>query len=1194
MPNLTPQQIERISAATANVTTGSTVANYAQKPVVLGSNQSNVLNGYRSYTYVFTMAALKPKYLQDPNLLRESELELVILRSGGKGTAGISTSDNQQGISDAQKNYDAEATNQSATTESIARAKTKLDNAKKIFNQASSVIPGFNKSSPGRFDMFISNVEIDSIFGFTEQSSVSLPNNFRFEVTEPYSINGFLEALHTAAIAAGYPSYTQAVFLLKVEFIGYPDNKDISEPEYIPNTERYFPFRFSGVDVEITEKGTVYRCTGTPFNERAAFGHSGKLKKPVNMVGSTVGEILKDLMVKLTEQQKVADQESKENTASSNRHDTFEIKFPIWGPNGWDFSQENEIAKTNLIDQLKDPAIYKFDNPASTNKPTAYQPRGQKNPTPQQQAKNPESSKYTPGSGTSKPQIQFNENATVVNIIAAIIRDSNYTKDLLEHLEQKVDQYGYVDYFLVTAQATYSDVFDTVTRRNYQNITYIVTPYKVHYKRIPGYGAIPISEAKLKLLALREYNYVYTGKNTDVLNFKLNFNNLFFEAVPLAQGNTDQPNKKYGIGPAGTLDVKVSGDNKQAIVNSELGTPPVYVETDASAVQPDGGMGNRRQDDPYAALARSMHKAIVDSNSSMLTGDIEIIGDPLYLVTGGIGNYNPAPGANFSLTKNGEANHTYREIVIAINFRNPVDVGADGFIEFDPNRVAWSGVYRVTQVKHTFNDGIFKQSLKLIRIPGQVLGEEKTAESIAAKYKLKPKISDIETPQTTVGVDAGRPTAVNLFSQLQRGLPSLGLPGALSNFTGAVGGLGGTVSGLLNQVSGAVTSGIGKLTSAAGAFGGAIPGGVDQLASGIRLQASGLVNFAQQNLGIAAVVNQVANTVETNFPVTQAAAQLASGIVSKASSIVNSVAVPGSGIGAGASVLIDAAASVVPSTNGTITAQDIKLSPAQLPTSISALGTAAQDLAGTQIANVAALGSQAASLAGGIGSKLSGLISGSSTDPTGLASGLGINVSSLSGLSAGLQSKVLGEVGNIAKSIPTNVDLGQAVSQGLVLDFISKDKFANIPATAPFIKAPNAEISVTDLKTIASAGPAALARSFGVSDISKVSSSLLPDDSGSLLSAGLSSLNAGLKNPFTGLSTNLNSTDVSAFKDKLGSAASQLSGLTGKAGSVEGNLSSLYSLAGGSSDQLNLAKSVTSNFGSLSSDSSPLKKLFGG
>jgi hypothetical protein len=87
--------------------------------------------------------------------------------------------------------------------------------------------------------MFIDGVEIGTLMAFSEQAGSTLPTQIKFEVVEPYSVNGFIEALHVAAIGAGYPSYLEASFVLKLEFWGYPDEGDFSEPKKIEKTERY-------------------------------------------------------------------------------------------------------------------------------------------------------------------------------------------------------------------------------------------------------------------------------------------------------------------------------------------------------------------------------------------------------------------------------------------------------------------------------------------------------------------------------------------------------------------------------------------------------------------------------------------------------------------------------------------------------------------------------------------------------------------------------------------------------------------------------------------------------------------------------------------------------------------------------------------------------------------------------------------
>jgi hypothetical protein len=150
---------------------------------------------------------------------------------------------------------------------------------------------------------------------------------------------------------------------------------------------------------------------------------------------------------------------------------------------------------------------------------------------------------------------------------------------------------------------------------------------------------------------------------------------------------------------------------------------PVQTSSILAEVQP-GGQVNSAQPDPdaYTAMARGMHLALTNS-ISRLSGEIDIIGDPFYLVTGGIGNYNPVPSSTDpGITQDNEADRFYGQVLISLTFRNPVDINEKtGLIEFNKSSSAdASGVYQITTAISTLKEGLFKQKLTILRIPGQV------------------------------------------------------------------------------------------------------------------------------------------------------------------------------------------------------------------------------------------------------------------------------------------------------------------------------------------------------------------------------------------------------------------------------------------------------------------------------------------
>ena len=1045
------------------------------------SGKQNVLNKYRSYTYNFTLSALTTQESNSPASYRSSELNLVILKSGGKGNVNW--------------------------------------------------VP---PASPAKFDMFIENVEIETIMAFTPEGGLTQPLQIKFDVIEPYSINGFIEAIHLAAVKAGYDSYSNASFLLKMEFVGYPDNVDLPEPEIIEKSTRYFVFRFTGMTVEVTERGTKYSCSAVPFGDMA-FGQAGKLKKPIKMSGETVKDILKALMKGLSEQEAYSDDKSKTQSLDS---DSYAISFRSFMGGSFVENENGAIPKSKLIELGKDNSLYKIVDPADTTKPNAYQVDSATQPT---AGNNPGTIKYNP----KETVVQFPEGANIHEVISAVVRDSQYVRNIIKTLP--IDSYGMVNYFSVRAEITNKTQINPDTKKPYQIFTYVVSPFKIHYTAIPTYEANKIDEKKLKKLTNREYNYIYTGKNVDVLHFRLNFNNLYFEALPTALGNKETPGTKTAASPGKQPEIKYTSS---APSGGSVPAVPKNVDPGVTSVRPPSGYNaSQPLNDPYSVLAKSMHEKVLNS-VSLLTGELEIIGDPFYLVTGGVGNYNPSSSGG--LTQDGEAAHTVGQVLITINFRNPIDIKPDGMMYFDANRVPFSGVYMVQQANSTFKDGIFKQVLKIIRVPGQIIDQDLSPSDPKDGMVLTPNPLDSQVEDTTFAVPRGeRLDASSVQEQFGRGTPTPGLPGSPVNAVAATGGLGGNSASLLNQTLGSFPS-AGSLLAKSAQIGLPLP---NDVATNIRLSSSGLADLSQYSLANAAKVVSTVKNLPGGLSLDNAktlAGNLSSNAISRALTTIN----PGSGIGQGATSLLFSAADLA-LTGGTLS----------LLTN-GPMGSIATSVMG----KVVGLGAdQISGLVGNASNKVGALL-GSAADPKALAAKVGLDPSKLSGLGGNLQSKLLGSIGKF-KTLPENVNLTQAAANGLVLDYIPANKLANIPATAPYATAPPPDVDTAYLKEVAGkGGPRALANLYGVSSVDKISSNILPKD---LANTALSSISAGQFNPLSSLRSVGNLTDIKSFTDKVAGANSQLSSLTG-----------LPFIK----DQ-NIVGSVAAKFGSAALGQSPLTKL---
>lgn len=1124
------------------------------------ATESNILNSYRSVTYNFTLAALKKSAVKDPEAWADSERELTILKSGGKGYTGFGN--NVQG------------TRVNVTDPENNTTRTELDTT-----TGRDLVEGFNKESPGRFDMFIENVELETLMTFDKQANNTLPTKISFEVTEPFSVNGFIEALHVGAVAAGYVNYTQASYILKMEFVGYPDNVNLPTPELVPQSTRYFVFGFTSMEVDITERGTRYKCTGVPFNEKA-FGQPNNLVKPIKMTGSTVGEILDNFMAELNKQVKA---NTDATNIGANDYDEYEVKFPIWDESqGWvdgeKGSRRNQIANEKITELYKDNILYNMSDPgrAAAN---AYKASLENRQSPSQQISQPEAVKYEP----NKTVVQFAEKTMINDAITAVIRDSEFTRKILK--EAKInEETGMVKYFMVRMEVVNKDTtrINELSKKPAQKYTFVITEYETHYTRLgSAFSSTRVDEKKIKKLALREYNYIYTGQNVDILNFKLNFNTLFFEALPAAMGSKNTPSAKVGAGSNNDPNIKVkSCITVDEMTRNEIGDAPVKVNPDGtSVVRPNQPNAGQTLNSPYDVLAKNMHEAITDSKASMLVGEIEIAGDPFYLVTGGIGNYNPKPSER-GKSATGEAMFLFGDVLININFRNPIDIRSaeeGGTMFFDAKRAPFSGVYRVTKAVSTFRDGQFKQKLEILRIPGQIIDEEVEECNPSRNGILKPVPAPQNAiiPDTTRGAPSQqqRPTepvlqqlAAENVSVSQSAIPNSGQLGG-----NPVPQVDTRTYGLVNRA--------GKLVSNSNPIGKPIT----DLAQSRRLDINGL--FPSGVLSQPALVSAAVSIISKDRSLKQVASVMAGGIIKD--SIINAGKIynKGSGIGEGATLSIpklDTLGNSLPSVEGLI---------GQTSDTLKKFGSGIVD-------NISAIPKNIGEAVSGIGNKVSGLLD-SAKDPGAIGAKLGIDIGQVSGLGGNLSSNLFNKVKEFQNTKPGNLDVQKALDQGVLLDFLPKDAIKNLPPMQPFTTAP-IPISPADERYInnqvASKGPNAIGDLFGVSNINKISENSISPD---IVKSALDNAPASTFNPLANLKQ-FNPTDATSLSNKFTSAKGQISNLLSNSkipglnlpGVSGGNISGALSNLNPNLSDYKLPESVGSNFGSSQASSGALDKLF--
>jgi hypothetical protein len=1100
-------------------------------PKLLPASEANILHNYRSFTYNFALSAITPQALSNPRLLENDIKKYPVLNSAGKGTEGLTVS---------QSSQNRDAGNLKNTTQ---------------------LVDGFNKNSPGRFDMFIDDVEIVSVAGAgTPQSGSSLPTNINFSVYEPYSMNGLIEAMQVAAKAAGYSDYIKGVFALRVQFQGYSDAATNAQmrSEIVPMSTRYFCIQIVEVGVDVNEQGTRYKLQTVPL-PKMAYGIPNKLTSDIKVAGDTVGDVLKNFFDAIN--QMVENRtEAERGTGKRKPCDTYEISCPklstvgspqntkaaiLKGSTGTNFT--SDIIKSKMLDELKSSEVFQMADPARfTNGYVGTV----SNSTSTNASANPSTGGLNPRTNT----VVFAAGRQIHDCIAAIVRDSEYTKDLLkpENLKKVKQGDGYITYFTVRTEIDYLPGFDEINNKNYLNYRYVLEPYQIHYSRVPGQqlGKVDLKDIKGKIK--REYNYIYTGKNEDILKFNLKFDNLYFSAMPALLGNRKAIDATSEAA-APNNQVNTKGEKAPAVRDNadanETSTPLPSTRPDSSAnTYQESARGALPQGDPYALLAKNLHNAVLNS-VDLISGQIEILGDPYYLVTGGMYNGDLVL-KDPKMTTDGQAPITQGDLFININFRNPIDINSrTGLMDFGKTPVSFSGVYRVIQLSSSFKGGVFTQNLEVVRVTGQILGKE--TEILAPNGDTDPTPGQQvikDTAAASILRSGIRPSDFSLSNLLKRGLPNVGLPGAVSNFTNSLSAGASSVGGLLNQVAGAA----GQANQLANQLGVSPVSGVNALTSGIRLSAAGLGSLSSVPDLAAAGVTAAGSAIGNIANIPNAAVKLAS-------NTVNSIA--------------------------------------SLP---STLASAAQT--NPLVQNVTGLATQAfgqvSGLVGNAKNAVTGLQNPIPTDFASVGSKLGIDTSALAGLSPDLASKMTTELTQIADKVPPNTDLGGLKEQGISFANITGEKLPNLPALQPKVSAPFALVDPAYKDVVAQFGSlnpltGGKANLAPLTDINKVTNPL------GGLTAGASGIlqNAqSLTGSVTAANSYVNSTIGSAagIVNNVGSLSQNaITGFSPASiglGSVESNITNVTNLTQSASSDFNkLGVSVSSQYGSL--QNSPLTKL---
>jgi hypothetical protein len=566
--------------------------------------------------------------------------------------------------------------------------------------------------SPG-LNYNIQDFSFDSVITPTKSRRSSNVLTGDMTIIEPYGVT-FIDQL---VAASGYKSggtqfnnYTQQVYMLQVDFHGYDDNGEPIPDSRMSTFRKRFPIKILTMAVSVTSRGAEYKLTFCSAGAVAHYPGTHTATPTIfTITADTVGEFFKQL---------------------SNCYYTYHV-------------QEVGLGKAEYVEAVK------FDiDPLIRNSPIVDQ----------LQVPLAKANAAAKGIDVSKSTFSIPANTPILDIITKVMAHSTYMHYQLVRINSTVlgkmggkipDDTDYFQSFKTTTSVAYEGrniegeilnegVVDGISNRWPQTTTYKIHQYPVWSGCHPNMPQYPDS----RKFTTKKYDYFYSGNNTEVIDFKLNFDTTYYTAVQAYTAAIAATESTQRTAADTTENTPSNGpaDNTHPIsANPSVvasGIPMVTQNHRRNIVKDVGASsGLNLSSNPRAQIAADVMSSIYKTlNGDMLTIDLNILGDPTLLKQDDW-LYCPSPSVSGSTYNNWDTLSQYEfsakygtirtdtgEVVVAITINTPVDRDTEtrnqGLMDPIPanNQSLFSGQYTILLIKNKFAGGKFEQTLQVAKI----------------------------------------------------------------------------------------------------------------------------------------------------------------------------------------------------------------------------------------------------------------------------------------------------------------------------------------------------------------------------------------------------------------------------------------------------------------------------------------------
>ena len=543
-------------------------------------------------------------------------------------------------------------------------------------------------------DYHIDSLRFTSVVGQNSQGAKS-SNNFdiAFNITEPYGV-AFLAELVQLALTLGIEDHFEVPYLLEIKFNGY-DSAGNPVPSIPGSGPKYIPIKIIDIKFSISSAATVYHVRAVPYAHMPLQDqHDAYIKESVSLKGETFEQLIGSLQEHLNQREATAAEE--ENRAA----DTYEFVI-----------HDNDLRKSRVGFTHADEGAVVDVARQSMN-------------------------------GEINENVQINANSTVKSAVQAIIGATDFgarfnTTGTPE--SEQGNENRPMRLLKIVPVVTDLGPYNTSTMRYRKTVTFRVETQKMYgflTAGMPGAGAQRRGWQK-------EYNWIFTGKNQDIIDFNADYNLQYFNirnAFQNSKGRVTGAISNIGQSPINSNQTRTAAGGFTFNPAIRTASQPVTDQVYNSY----RGPGHQQASD-------NMDNVLNNPGADMLVVDLTIIGDPDFIpqdrsiLPRGITSSGDARIINGSLAV--DSHDTF----VMLKFKTPRDYDPEkGLMQIDTEQTFVQGLYRLITLESTFESGKFQQNLKLIRVQNQVSNDSSNippltgAAENAARY------------YTSIGLDPDR------------------------------------------------------------------------------------------------------------------------------------------------------------------------------------------------------------------------------------------------------------------------------------------------------------------------------------------------------------------------------------------------------------------------------------------------------